>query len=207
MNPDGEVAPRSRRDLAEICRLISQDGATQVAVSRAASPEFRHAVSQIVDVVEAPVVRGRAVWEAVPPATAIVEQPNWWGRLEDVPSGSIVLDRRSAPDQAQQWRMRVDLSRHLGRNLNQLSGVQLAHGNPEAPWFVLLLPIPGETAVAALADRNVTGVVAIDRSYAELPGGVRIEPPMTSPGLWQETCVASLAEVITRTVGKDRGSP
>ena len=57
---------------------------TPVAVSDGASPEVRAAVADR-STVWCPVVRGATVWAAAHAEAAVVESPNWLGRVE-IPS-------------------------------------------------------------------------------------------------------------------------
>jgi hypothetical protein len=174
-----------------------------IAVSRGASPQLREALTQFVQraglapLVEADAVRGRAVWATAPAGIVVVEQPNWWGRLEELPPGAIVLDHRG-PD----WAQRVRRARRVARSVAQVPGVTAAHGTAEAPWFVVLLPVAQEAVAEALVAAGITGALPIDRRHAELPGGLRLAPPEIDQDVWVRSCVACVGAVA----GKLRAS-
>ncbi len=169
----------------------------RVAVSRAGDPALTAAVGEVAATVEVPAVRGRSVWAARPAPFAIVEQPNWWGRLETMPAEPhVLLDHRTGETLAgEDWLRRVRLARRVARTLSVLPGVRLAHGDPEAPWFVALLPVRAADAVARLREDGVAGVVPLLPTRPELPGGVRVHLDADGPGV-VAACVASLRNVL-----------
>lgn len=180
--------------------------ASRIAVSRGASPDLREALvvsAGRARVVEADTVWGRAVWATAPADIVVVEQPNWWGLVEEVPTGAIVIDHRVAG-----WDRRVRQVHRVARTVTQLPGVVAAHPAVEAPWFVVLLPVAQEPVAETLAATGVGGVDAVERRYAELPGGLRLAPPETSQGLWLSSCVACIDRAIGEggAVGESHGS-
>lgn len=177
----------------EVRRVLADHpgAAPEIAVSRGVSPWLKGALARLAPVVEADAVRGRAVWATAPAAVVVVEQPNWWGRLESVPAGAIVFDHRGDG-----WDGRVRQVRRLARSVTQIPGVRAAHDAIEAPWFVVLLPVPQERVAEALAAASVPGATAVGRRHAELPGGLRLAPPESDPGLWLRSCVACIAAIV-----------
>lgn len=184
-------------------------GAKDVVVSRAASPRVKTAVAAVTNVHEAPAVRGRTVWEAAPPGLVCVESPNWWGRHEAEPANRpcFSVDRRShvvvagmpTVEDPPDWAERIELLRRCLRTASQHAGIVPAHGDPEAPWAVLLLPIPAERVAAACVQRGVAGVAALAPRVPELPGGVRIAVPLGAGTEWSAAVVASITHEIERT--------
>jgi hypothetical protein len=182
--------------------------ARHVIVSRAASPELKALLARH-SPVEAPVVAGATVWHAAPPGLAFVETPNWWGLREAAPVTRpyVVLDRRcdevvngmpQRPDPAG-WSARTELLRRCMRTAGQLAGAGPAHGDPEAPWGVLLLPVAAEAVEAACRARGIHELTALDPRLPELPGGLRLEAPEAAGAEWSAAVVASIAHEIERT--------
>ncbi len=182
-------------------------GCEHVVVSRAVSPEVRRVVARMAQVREAPVYRGRTVWPAAHDPM-VVETPNYWGRLEPLPRPTvraIVIDRRTGEvtDPADvrpippRWDERTAALRHCLRSAAQLRGVAPAHGDPEAPWAILLLPIAAERVAAS----EVPGLAALAPRVPELPGGLRIEAPAGAGSEWSSVVVASI-----RTAMEDDGA-
>lgn len=148
-----------------------EQGFARVILSRATGLDMSQAD---LPVCFAPVVAGRTVWEAVPEdknSVVVVEDPNYFGRRE-----------REAEVDGTVWRIDhgdwpatdLDASQHLAASLRQIRGLNLPHGQPEAPWFVASLPTSASATVAALDDAGFCGCVALERSFPEFPGGIRI---------------------------------
>ncbi len=176
-----------------------------VAVSRAADPVLAAAVGDVASTVEIPALRGRTIWAARPAPFAVVEQPNWWGRLETMPAEPyVVLDHRTEATEFRpqgEWEERVRFARRVARTLGVLPGVRLAHGDPEAPWFVALLPVLATEVVARLHEDGLVGVAPLRPTRPELPGGVRVHLDADEPGSLA-VCVASLRNIL-----ESRGVP
>lgn len=192
----------------DLASLIGPDPATPLVVSRAASPELRDLLGDAYDVVVAPVYRGRTLWSAVN-GRACVETPNWWGRAEPVPQDrdAIVIDRRHdrilrgtiMGDDPTDWADRILVLRRCLRTAAQLAGVRPAHGDPEAPWAVLLLPIAAEAVAEACVRRGLPGVEALAPRVPELPGGLRLEAPSLAGSDWSASVVASIEQATEQS--------
>lgn len=183
----------------------------RVVVSRAASPELRRELERALWVVEAPVLRGKTVWEAAGTGAVCIESPNWWGRDEHMPPdrACVVVDRRRSecrdrlvegggpPD----WTKRVGTLRSCLRSAAQVRGVRPAHGDPEAPWAILCLPISAESVAARALANGVTGVAALEPRIPELPGGIRLCLPEGAGSEWCSGVVASIVHEMERIGG------
>jgi hypothetical protein len=185
-------------------------GSTGLVVSRAASPELWRACNGIAGVAEAPVLAGRTVWEAIPGGAVVAETPNWWGRIEPIPEGRRhwVLDRRSGEAHLRAtpcdtepvgWAERIAALRACVRAAGQVRGVGAAHGDPEAPWAIVLLPVAPEAVAERCGTTGVTGVAALAPRMPELPGGLRIEAGVDAGSEWCAAVVASIRHVLERS--------
>ncbi len=139
-----------------------------------------------------PAVRGTTVW-AGDVEGSVVEQPNWDGRRERVPATATVVVQSHAgslvetgterilatgervPPEAPTIGTRrtpeIDAAADLAKRVRQVRGVTLAHRLPEAPWFLVLLPVdpvPVATRLTSL------GFAAEPVARPELPGGLRL---------------------------------
>lgn len=72
---------------------LLQDASGPIVVSRAISPELRAGLgsSGRDDVIVRPTVRGSTVWGDASDAVVIIEQPNWFGRPELLPTARVVI--------------------------------------------------------------------------------------------------------------------
>lgn len=134
-----------------------------------------------------PVVAGLTVWDALIDPTdvfVVVEQPNFFGRIEsvphevtdlairwwdpvgDLPAPAITADRESGD---------VDTAKRLATALRTIPGVKLPHGLPQAPWFVLILPCNAREVSRRLADRGWRDATPLGDSFPEFPGGLHLE--------------------------------
>ena len=113
--------------------------------------------------VAVPVVGGQTVWDAVGNAGGrmiVVEQPNYFGRYEEhPPDGTDVCTVQWWPSQEGPPPADVaadgpygDLegARHLATGLRSIPGVRLPHGSPDAPWFVVSMPVAADVVAAEL---------------------------------------------------------
>lgn len=155
--------------------IVKEQGLEGLVVSRASW--FRDPV-ELAGVVQAPVVGGTTVWEAVPNPAAhlfVVEVPNYFGRFESDPAGAAEvarIDHRTARGSADEA---LRVARHLASSLTQLPGVKLPHGQPESPWLVVSLRASAAQTAAALAENGFTDTVALGDAFPEFPGGLRVE--------------------------------
>lgn len=135
-----------------------------------------------------PVVGGQTIWsEPIPGAeyVTVVEQPNYFGRFEmNPPTGPGVVPiqwwpsrdgPRPADPTADGPQGDVEAARHLATGLRSIRGVRLLHGPPEAPWFVVSLPVSAEVAVAALRGSGFAGCRALGKGFPEFPGGMHLQ--------------------------------
>ena len=137
-----------------------------IRLSRVGSPELRRTLTAAHSVSIVPAVRGITVWEhSEGKGTALVERPNWVGRIDSFPTHGKWIDI-SIDVTAKQ----VEAAYRLRNQLTQLRGVRAPWRPVEAPWFVLLVSAD-PTAVAAAAP----GVRLVD--LPEFPGGLRIAIP------------------------------
>ncbi len=165
---------------------------TRVVASRAASPELLLALGDTFSMRIAPAVRGRTVW-ADDVDGCVVEQPNWDGRRERQPAvESIVVQSHSgalvetgteriletgdrvapeAPTIGARRSPEIDAAADLAKRARQVRGVTLAHRLPEAPWFVVLLPVDPRPIATRLRS---LGFAAEPVRRPELPGGLRL---------------------------------
>ncbi len=113
-----------------------------------------------------------------------------WSELRPVPEGVAVI----AVDETVPASVAAETlgeMRRLAKRLRQLRGVQLAI-RPQSPVIVVLLPFsPGPHSLA------LPGVTALADDFPEYPGGVRIEPPVNTPGAGITRYAASLERLIT----------
>lgn len=134
-----------------------------------------------------PVVGGQTVWTATStPVIPVVEQPNWFGRIEkdppQHPDAMAVVWWAGAPQPGYSNVVEVDrpvgstaTAQNLARRLRQVAGIKLPHDQPETPWFVVSLPGDASAAAADLRSGGFTGCEPTGPSLAEFPGGLRIE--------------------------------
>jgi hypothetical protein len=148
---------------------VQRRGWASVVVSRTAGPTLQRALTAVVQVVEAPAVAGRTVWAASADGDGIVaETPNWWGYRDtpEVPT-AIVVRHRVEPSA-------VRAARHLAKAVEQLPGLTVPYGPPDAPWFVCVQPQPPARVVARLGPLPDVDIAALGPTRPELPGGLRI---------------------------------
>ncbi|MDX2466010.1 MAG: hypothetical protein QNL12_01755 [Acidimicrobiia bacterium] len=146
-------------------------GFSHVVLSRATNLEPGQSD---IPVIEAPVVAGRTVWEAVPVAADylfVVEDPNHFGRREILPSPEARVLHMPVADSSSGA---IRTTRHLAASLRQIRGLKLPHGEPEASWFAASLPFSAAKVVRALDEGGFPGCVALGPRYPEIPGGIRI---------------------------------
>lgn len=195
-----------RPDPAVLLDVVRAAGYDRVLVSRAADPGLVAVLATGLAVDEAPTVRGRTVWDAVDPGMAIVESPNWWGRFDIAPNPATWMDRTGglvvpgATPTAPEWIDAVDTARWFAKALGQVAGVTAAHGRPEAPWFVILQPHPAEEVVRRLDPARMDATV-IGPRRPELPGGIRLRPPIGGGRDLLRACVASFRHAIEEAGG------
>lgn len=204
MSAEG-VTDKGQDQLRVLLDALLSPRSTPVAISDGASPELQAAVADR-STVWCPVVRGTTVWAVAHLDAAVVESPNWLGRVEVVPDalksvlvmpeptatptggpGATIIRvggnwrlEGSKPQAAfsLDYRSRTAAARRLAKQLNQVPGVRLAHGEPDSPTFILLVP-----DVAA-----VTGWTVVD-------GGQVVVEPVTVPGLPGALRITVLAAV------------
>lgn len=167
---------------AAVARRRAELGGGPLAVSRAS---WLRDGPELIDSVPAAVVGGQTVWTATgtPVALALVEQPNWFGRIERQPTGSLSVitirwwaDAGAAADiSADQHSGDVAAARNLAGRLRQLPGVTLPHGHPESPWFIVSFPGNAKATAAQLEGAGFPGCRVLGSGYPEFPGGMRIE--------------------------------
>ena len=135
-----------------------------------------------------PVVGGQTVWDAIGNTTGrmiIVEQPNYFGRCEkQPPEGPDVCDIQWWPSKGGPLPADItadgplgDLegARHLGTGLRSIPGVRLPHGSPDAPWFVVSLPVAAELVATELQAAGFPGCRALGSQFPEFPGGLHLQ--------------------------------
>ncbi len=195
--------------LDRVIERLSAEDSGPVLMSRAADPALREAILASREVREAPVVAGRTVWAAAYGSVVVAESPNWWGRTEEPPPGAVVLDRRtdesalvaSLPAAPEDWSEQVDEARRFAKSLRQIAGLHLAHGAPEAPWFVVLQPQPARAVVAAMDGVDGCVATALPEHLAEFPGGIRLTTPRRGGRRAFIACVASFRNAMVEARG------
>ncbi len=157
-----------------------------VRLSRVSSPQLRAEIAGEHPVIEVPAVAGRTVWEyGRRDVVAVVESPNWVGRVEQPASGLRVVSVERTCDP-----LAVGVATRLSKILVQLPGVSAPWQPVEAPWFTVLLavdPVP----VAAL----VPGGHAL--ALPELPGGLRVGLPQDASEAGLRQYAAGFAAALT----------
>ena len=105
------------------------------------------------------------------PSALVVGSGGHWRPVSPASSGTalpwdVAEDRR-------RYEARTRLARNLARRLTQVARVHLAHGIPESPTFVILVPCPPEAVSKAV--NGVPGAISIvPMVIAGLPGSLRI---------------------------------
>lgn len=133
-----------------------------------------------------PVVGGQTVWSAGPEAfVPVIEQPNWFGRIEKTSphdERAITLlwwKQAASADTATIAAYRsagsMAATRNLAGRLRQIPGVGLPHGQPESPWFVVSLPGNASNVAERLRLGGFAGCRPLGMEFPEFPGGMRIE--------------------------------
>lgn len=136
---------------------------------------------------EVPCVRGRAVLDpaTLGDAPVLLGWPNTMGRFDgthpDARSVAIVDGALAgaapvgyssfvgiAGDPGEIDRA-VTMAHRLAKRLNQIHGVASAHGAPETPVFIVLLPLDPMTIDLP------PGATSLHGRFPELPGGLRID--------------------------------
>lgn len=159
-------------------------GKRQLAVSRASwlrdAPWFDTAI-------QVPVVGGRTVWTVIAePAEvfAVLEQPNYFGRIENTASygaGLTIQWWNTGEDlgepllTADRGIGDLDTAKHLATTLRSVPGVKLPHGVPQAPWLILSLRRNPLLIARALANAGWPGATPLDTTFPEFPGGLHLE--------------------------------
>ena len=159
-------------------------GKRRIAVSRSS---WLRSAEWFPAAVKVPVVGGLTVWNAFThpgDAFIVVEQPNFFGRIDTVPTvtadlsirwwqpvgdlaGPVITADRSSGE--------VDTARRLATALRTIPGVKLPHGAPQAPWFVLSLRCGAQNVSRALAERGWLGATPLGDTFPEFPGGLHLE--------------------------------
>jgi hypothetical protein len=135
----------------------------------------------------------------------VVEQPNWFGRIEkdppQDPDAIAVVWWADAPHpgyagvvEAHRRVGSTETAQNLARRLRQIAGIRLPHDQPETPWFVVSLPGDASAVAADLRIGGFTGCEPTGRRLAEFPGGLRIEVawPATDNDRFAELLKSSL---------------
>jgi hypothetical protein len=156
-------------------------------VSRYLDQTLRSQLETITEIDEVPCVRGRAVLDpaTLQGAPVLLGWPNAMGRFDgthpdaetvaivdsalarSVPVGhSSFVGSAGDPDEIDSA---VSRAGRLAKRLNQIHRVVSAHGSPEAPVFVVLLPLDPMTIGLP------SGATSLHGRFAELPGGLRID--------------------------------
>jgi hypothetical protein len=159
-------------------------GKKRIAVSRAS---WLREHLWIEGAIQVPVMSGRSVWSvlAKPDETfVVVEQPNFFGRIECAPNGGadltirwwksveqvagpmIAADRQSGD---------LDAATRLATAFRTVPGVKLPHGTPLAPWFILSLRCCPVAVSRALAAAGWQGATPLGTAFPEFPGGLHLE--------------------------------
>lgn len=119
---------------------------------------------------EAPVVRGKTIWDAAdaPTDVALIAQPNWYGCREPEALVARISSRVVLWPTAEQAAAGAI---YLAKRLDLMPRTRLAHGLPTTDVFVALVPRE-PSLIVAVAPPSGIEVQAIERR-PELPGGVR----------------------------------
>jgi hypothetical protein len=142
-------------------------------VSRYLDPGLRTGLEEVMQVEEVPGVRGRAIvqpsvvgrFDGIHPAvacTAIVDD----ALAADPPIGCSDVGQVGDSGAIGQATARA---RRLAKRLNQIPRISSAHGEPETPVFVVLLPIDPQDLTLG------PGTSSLHGRFAELPGAIRID--------------------------------
>ncbi len=188
---------------AAVLRHWREMGKGTIAISRATWLRNALAPSELVTI---PVVAGQTVWrEGAPAAVAVIEQPNWLGRIErqpiDTAAAITVLWWTEATAFAPGPTIdaclpvgAVNVARNLAGQLRQIRGLALPHNQPESPWFVVGLPTNASDVAERLTAAGFPGCEPVGLRFPEFPGGLRIEVA------WPTTANALFAETVRKTV-------
>lgn len=102
------------------------------------------------------------------------------------------------------YEARTHVARDLARRLAQVARVHLAHGIPESPTFVILVPCPPEAVSRSV--REVTAVIStVPMVIAGLPGSLRVtvenDPGQPSTRAYVERFSIAVMEKPGRAAG------
>lgn len=166
---------------AAVAQKRAELGGGRIAISRAS---WLRKMPALADSVPVAVVGGQTIWPATGTSAehALVEQPNWFGRIERNPTGSLsVITIRwwagagtTADITAHQESGDVGTARNLAGRLRQLPGVTLPHGQPESPWFIVSFPNDAKAIAEQLDAAGFAGCRVTGPGFPEFPGGMRI---------------------------------
>jgi hypothetical protein len=184
--------------LAALQRHQRATGGAPLGISRAS---WLHDVAKDVGAVAIPVVAGQTVWTAGPAeCTPVVEQPNWFGRIERTPSNdtraATILWWEHAPTgdgvvvEAFREAGTVPAARNLAGQLRQIRGVGLPHGQPDSPWFIVSLPGDSSNVAKRLHAASFVECQSLGIDFPEFPGGLRI------PVAWPPTENERFAQIV-----------
>lgn len=155
-------------------------------VSRYLDPGLRTGLEEVMQIEEVPGVRGRAIVQpsVVGDLPVVLGWPNVVGRFDGIHPGvactAIVDDALAAvppigcsdvghvggSDAIGEATARA---RRLAKRLNQIPRISSAHGEPETPVFVVLLPVDPQDLTLG------PGTSSLHGRFAELPGAIRID--------------------------------
>ncbi len=227
MSAEGVTIEGARQLSGLLEAVLAGRSTTPVAISEAASPIVRAAVADR-PVVRCPVVRGKTVWAVASASVAVVESPNWLGTVEAAPEqlDSVLITPEQAPaptwrpavtivrahgewrrlrsqlepDGSRRYRSRTAAARRLAKQLTQAPGLHLAHGAPESPTFVVLVPDVSRPVGRPFGDGGRLDVEPV--ATPGLPGALRI----TVRGRLDDAEAADLARRISppRSEGSGR---
>lgn len=155
--------------------------------SRYLDPTLREHLEKLTHLEEVPCVRGRAVVipSMVGDFPVLLGWPNVMGRLESahpdtasvaVIDGAVVgsspagyVSIVGVAGDSESFGRGVDRARNLAKRLTQIRGVASAHGPPDTPVFVVLLPVD-PTSIGL-----PSGAGSFHGRYPELPGAIRVD--------------------------------